>query len=60
MFETSLYRILGKAGQPIIGSIKAEMLRYAIMNGSKFTASEILNPKVTVSYVLKDIHDTET
>ena len=60
LFERSLYRILGKAGQPIIGSIKAEMLRYAIMNGSEFTATEILDPTVTVSYVLKDIQDTET
>ena len=60
LFERSLYRILGNAGQPIIGSIKAEMLRYAIMNGSEFTATQILDPKVTVSNVLKDIQDTET
>jgi hypothetical protein len=60
LFEKSLYRILGKAGQPIIGSIKAEMLRYAIMNGSEFTATDILDPNLTVSYVLKDIRDTET
>jgi hypothetical protein len=60
LFEKSLYRILGKAGQPIIGSIKAEMLRYAIMNGSEFTATDILDPNLTVSYVLKDIQDTET
>jgi hypothetical protein len=60
LFEKSLYRILGKAGQPIIGSINAEMLRYAIMNGSEFTATDILDPNLTVSYVLKDIQDTET
>ena len=59
LFERSLYRILGKAGQPIIGRIKADMLRYAVMNGSEITAPDILDPKLTVSYVLKDIHDTE-
>lgn len=60
LFERSLYRILGKAGQPIIGRIKADMLRYAVMNGSEITATDILDPKLTVSYVLKDIPDTET
>ena len=60
LFEKSLYRILGKAGQPIIGHIKAEMLKYAVMNGSEITATDILDPKLTVSYVLKDIQDTET
>jgi hypothetical protein len=60
LFERSLCRILGKAGQPIIGRIKAEMLRYAVMNGSEITATDILDPKLTVSYVLKDIKDTET
>jgi len=60
LFERSLYRILGKAGQPIIGRIKAEMLRYAVMNDSEITATDILDPKLTVSYVLKDIQDTET
>jgi hypothetical protein len=59
LFESSLYRILGKGAQPLIGCIKAEMLRYAIMNGSEITATDILNPKLTVSYVLKDIHDRE-
>ncbi|MDQ6862299.1 MAG: hypothetical protein M3044_00600 [Thermoproteota archaeon] len=59
LFERSLYRILGKAAQPLIGCIKAEMLRYAIMNGSEITATDILNPMLTVSYVLKDIHDRE-
>ncbi|MDQ6865594.1 MAG: hypothetical protein M3044_17425, partial [Thermoproteota archaeon] len=60
LFERSLHRILGKAGQPIISSIKAAMLRYAKMNGSEFTANEIQDPKLTVSHVLKDIQDTET
>jgi len=60
LFESSLYRILGKAAQPIISHVKAGMLRYAIMNGSEITATDILDPKLTVSYVLKDIHDTET
>jgi hypothetical protein len=60
LFERSLYRILGKTGQPIIGHIKADMLRYAVMNGSEITATDILDPKLTVSYVLKDIQDTET
>jgi len=60
LFQRSLYRILGKAAQPIISRIKAEMLRYAVMNGSEITATDILDPKLTVSYVLKDIHDTET
>ena len=59
LFERSLYRILGKAGQPIIGRIKADMLRYAVMNGSEITVTDILDPKLTVSYVLKDIQDTE-
>jgi hypothetical protein len=59
LFEKSIYRILGKAGQPIIGHIKAEMLKYAVMNGSEITATDILDPNLTVSYVLKDIHDTE-
>jgi hypothetical protein len=59
LFERSLYRILGKAGQPIIGRIKTDMLRYAIMKGSEITATDILDPNLTVSYVLKDIHDTE-
>ena len=60
LFERSLYMILGKAGQPIIGRIKADMLRYAVMNGSEITATDILDPKLTVSYVLKDIQDSET
>jgi hypothetical protein len=30
------------------------------MNGSEITATDILDPNLTVSYVLKDIHDTET
>lgn len=59
LFERSLYRILGKAAQPLIGCVKVEMLRYAIMNGSEITATDILNPMLTVSYVLKDIHDRE-
>jgi hypothetical protein len=59
LFERSLYRILGKAGQTIIGRIKTDMLRYAIMNGSEITATDIVDPNLTVSYVLKDIHDTE-
>ena len=54
------HRILGNAGKPIIGHIKAEMLRYAVINGSENTATDILDPKLTASYVLKDIHDTET
>jgi hypothetical protein len=60
LFERSLYRILGKAGKPIIGHVKTEMLRYAVMNGSEITATDILDPKLTASYVLRDIHDTET
>jgi hypothetical protein len=60
LFERSLYRILGKTGQPIISRIKADMLTYAVMNGSEITATDILDPKLTVSYVLKDIHETET
>jgi hypothetical protein len=59
LFEGSLHRILGKAGEPIIRLIKAEMLRYTIMNGSEITASDILDPNLTVSYVLKDIRDRE-
>jgi hypothetical protein len=59
LFERSLYRILGRTGQPIAGHIKAEMLKYAVMNGSEITATDILDPNLTVSYVLKDIHDTE-
>jgi hypothetical protein len=59
LFEKSLYRILGKAGKPIIGRIKTDMLIYAVMNGSEITATDILDPNLTVSYVLKDIHDTE-
>jgi hypothetical protein len=59
LFERALYRRLGKAGQLIIGRIKAEMLKYAVMNGSEITATDILDPNLTVSYVLKDIHDTE-
>jgi hypothetical protein len=60
LFERSFHRLLGKAGHPIIGSIKAAMLRYAIMNGSEFTVTEIQDPKLTVGHVLKHIQDTET
>jgi hypothetical protein len=35
------------------------MLRYAIMNGSEISARDILDPNLTVSYVLKDIRDRE-
>ena len=59
LFERSLYRILGKAAQPLIDCVKVEMLRYAIMKGSEITATDILNPMLTVSYVQKDIHDRE-
>jgi hypothetical protein len=60
LFESSLYRILGKSGQSVIGTIKADMLRYAVMNGSEITVTDILDPRLTVSYVLKHIQDTET
>src|ERR1700752_113412 len=40
LFERSLYRIIGKTGQPIISQIKAEILRYAVMNGSEITATD--------------------
>jgi hypothetical protein len=59
VFEGSLYRILGKAGEPIIRLIKGEMLTYAIMNGSEVTVADIKDPNLTVSYVLKDIRDRE-
>ena len=59
LFERSLYRILGKAGEPIIRLIKAEMLTYAIMNGSEITVADIMDPNLTASYVLKDIRDRE-
>ena len=59
LFERSIYRILGKSGQSIISAIKADMLRYAIMNGAEITVTDILDPRLTVSYVLKHIHERE-
>jgi len=59
LFERSIYRILGKSGQSILNVIKADMLRYAIMNGSEITVTDILDPRLTVSYVLKHIHERE-
>lgn len=59
LFERSIYRILGKSGQSIISAVKADMLRYAIMNGSEITLTDILDPRLTVSYVLKHIHERE-
>jgi len=59
LFERSLYRILGKSGQSIINTIKADMLRYAITHGSDITVTDILDPLLTVDYVLKHIHEKE-
>jgi len=59
LFETTLYKVLGAAGQSVITKIKKEMLLRAVMSNSEITVNDILNPALTVNYVLKKLQYVE-
>lgn len=59
LFETTLYKVLGPAGQSVITRIKKEMLLRAVMSNSEITVNDILNPALTVNYVLKKLQYVE-
>ena len=59
LFEASLNRILGNAGNGIINSIKKEILAYAVMARSGITVNDILNPSLKISDIVKYIHEVE-
>jgi hypothetical protein len=59
LFEKSIYSILGNAGNLIIDIIKKDMLRHAVLIDPDITVNDILNPSITVSAILKLIHDAE-
>jgi hypothetical protein len=59
LFEKSLNRILGQAGNAISTSIKKEILIYAVMVNSGITVDDILNPSLKISDVVKYIQEAE-
>jgi hypothetical protein len=60
LFEKSLYSILGKTGQPILRSIKKEMLTKLVMTDPSITINDILNSRLGVKGIMNEMKELET
>jgi hypothetical protein len=60
LFEKSLYSILGKTGQPILRSVKREMLTNLVMTDPSITIKDILNSRLGVKGIMNEMKELET
>jgi len=60
LFEKSLYRVLRKGAAVIFLDIRRELLVHAVLIDPNITISDIRNPRLAISDILKHIRAVET
>jgi hypothetical protein len=59
LLEKSLQRVLRKGAEVVLHDIKIEILTHAVLIDPTITISDIRNPQLTISNILKRIRSTE-